>query len=420
MVGGAAGALSGVMKAFTGLNKGTLTTLKDTLMGFAGAAQGAMGLDKILDLSAILKPILDILKPFATIINLFTKGISIGLLPALQQIMQKVLSPENIERAIRIGTVIGEMIVPVIDFFLKGLKDMEPIFKAGAALFKMLMNNIAKASAVFAPFIKKLADMLIPFIVELIDKISVILDDIFPVIMQALEDMMPTIEKLITYMMEAIMDILPDLIEFFVKLIPVIIEVTRVILELWMAFKPLLDILIDVIMYGVNALSKALTWLMESGTFDKIIKGIEMFAKGIEWLAGGLRITFGAIHSVFRGFIDGVIGIVNWFIDAFNTVLPADKKKSHIGTPTGGPGPYLAVGGTIEKSGPAMVHAGEIVLNPEMLGALTRAITNTMVNVAAPIGGPQKVFNITVQTVYGEDIATDVARKIYKQGFLVE
>jgi len=429
-------AVGGVLKAFTGLNKGTLTTFKDAITGFASAAQEASGIDKLLNLDAILKPILDIIKPISTLITLFSRGISAGLQPALQEIMKTFLSPENMNLAMKLGKVIGSLIVPIVKGFIDWLKKMEPIFKILNDLGKFWADAWSKIGKMMAPFIKQLSDMFMPLLTKIITALSDAVEKVMPLIEKAMTDLMPVFEEVGAVIIQMIEEILPPIIDITIALIPVILELVRVFLELWLAFQPIRDLIIDLIVYAVEWLADALTWLVESGAFDYLIGGIKMFGLWIanlvdiiKWGWGILVETIGNIIkwfqsmgeilgnvwdfivAGFKGFVNGLIGFINIFIEIWNALDFLDVAK----IPTI---PYLAEGGTITRTGPALVHKGEIVMNAEMMGSLITALGKTTTG-----GGDnnQRVYNTTVNAVTLNDSQiTTIAKEIAKQNWLVE
>lgn len=429
-------AVGGVLKAFTGLNKGTLTTFKDAITGFASAAQEASGIDKLLNLDAILKPILDIIKPISTLITLLSRGISAGLQPALQEIMRTFLSPENMQLAMKIGKTIGSLIVPIVKSFIEWLKKMEPIFKILGDLGKFWFDAWSKIGKMMAPFIKQLSEMIMPLITKIVDYLADAVEKVMPLIEKAMTDLMPVFEEVGAVIFQMIEEVLPPIIDISVALIPVIIELTRVFLELWLAFQPIRDIIIDLIVYGVEWLADALTWLVDSGAFDYLVGGIKIFGLWITNLVDTIKWGWGVIIegignivkwfqfmgeilgnvwdfivSGFKGFVNGLIGFINTFIEIWNALDFLDVAT----IPTI---PYLAEGGTITRTGPAIVHEGEIVMNAEMMGSLISALGKVTTG-----GGEnnQRVYNTTVNAVTLNDSqVTTIAKEIAKQNWLVE
>ena len=247
---------------------------------------------------------------------------------------------------------------------LKSLDAVRIMMKPLTVLFKIFNATLLQA---MMPAIQKLFDvMLSP---EMIEIMMMLAEIVAALLIPALEMFVYVLRALIPQL-HLILPILVDIVNYMSGVLMVVIKVfgtalvgfagiftsaSQIIRTPWdNLLKPMFDGMLNL----WNLLGSAYVSIVEPifagivGLFDWINAGWNWALKpallavkgGFDWIAG-----------VFKGFLNIMIGFANEFIGLVNLIPGVSLAKI----------PMLDTGGDILKSGLAIVHAKETVLNPE-------------------------------------------------------
>jgi len=332
------GALGSVMNTIGGMKKKTLDSLNGAMGSVSEAAMGASGLSQLFDITAMLKPVFDLLKPIATLIQTFSSILSAKLAPAMEAMFNAFLSEDMLAAVESLATTIADALVPVIlmlvDAFVQAVESgafdtlisivsslIDVMITAGEALMpivELIMDSIGPILELLAdalqmifeavgPLISQLADAFMPVIEILIEGIKGLLDILGPVISQIIDAMAPALEAFADILGQIFMALQPVLESLVMALVPVFQTLSEVLVEVFAAIEPLIPVVVELVQSLVDALAPSLEIII------KVFGGIlEAAIPMIITMTESLIPIFEAFAEVLEilvetGFLDAII-----------------------------------------------------------------------------------------------------------------
>lgn len=316
---------------------------------------------------------------------------------------------------------------------------------AGGGALGGIMDILGQVFSIFKPFL----DLLKPFTMLLKIFSAALRQALAPALAAMFEALLqPEVINGIFEFAQAIVDFLMPMgqmvWQFFSRLwesgiIQALMEVgmllAEVFFDIWMAFQPIRDLLLDLVIMLVTVIADLLIQAMPyiEWFFDNIVVPfidglailieqagpaiawlVEVVFMGIvkffDWMGKTLALIWRGIVNGFKVFINVIISIINFFIDIWNTLdflNVAEARRI----------PALAKGGIIGRSGIAVVHKGEGVLSREVMDVVAAASDNL---VGGATTNNTKNINIGIQaTVLNDELTRKLAKEVSKQAFLV-
>lgn len=364
-------------KAFGGAIKESTTAIKDS------------GMDSILQgIVSIFRPFIKLLDSISIIFKVIGAQVQAALAPAMSKFFEILMSPEVMGAFVQLGETIGKFLAPLMNLLVGIFQKF-----AESGILQRLVDGIA----ILAEFLGRIFGMALESILN-----SGILDAVIlflTMIAEAFAQFMGWLESVGFFdFIETVFVIIVKAIEWFVKNAGPIIEHIGVVLgRIW-------NIIVD----GFTWFGEVLTWVWEG----IIVPVWDAIVAGFTWFGSVLAGIWNGIVFVFKGFVNGIIGVINFIINAVNLVIGFFSlgllKIPEI--------PYLQTGGNVERTGVAVVHAGEQVLNVATVKAIHDLISEIGDKPAA-VNQRNYAVNISAMAFDDESIE-NLAREVYKQQLL--
>jgi len=342
------GALGSVMSTIGGMKKKTLDSLNGAMGSVSQAAMGASGLSQLFDITAMLKPVFDLLKPIATLIQAFSSILSAKLAPAMQAMFNAFLSEDMLAAVESLATTVADALVPVIlmlvDAFVQAVESgafdtlisivsslIDVMITAGEALMpivELIMESIGPILELLAdalqmifeavgPLISQLADAFMPIIEILIEGIKGLLDILGPVISQIIEAMAPALEAFADILGQIFVALQPVLESLVMALVPVFQTLSEVLVDVFAALEPVIPVIIELVQSLVDALAPTLEIIIT--VFGGILEAIMPM---IVVISESLIPIFDAFAQILQALVDsGLLDMIMELVIEFSTVL---------------------------------------------------------------------------------------------------
>ena len=165
-----------------------------------------------------------------------------------------------------------------------------------------------------------------------------------------------------------------------------------------------------------NGLVAGFNWLAGIGNhIAGFFQGVWDALTGVfQWIANGVTGAWTVVVDALKAFVNGLIWVINQIIGVINLVVGLfTLGQAQIPTI-----PYLQTGGSIERTGVAVVHAGEQVMNVETVQAL-HSLLDQMSTQGRAIENKNNTINISAQAFDDAGIER-LAREVYKQQLLFD
>ena len=417
-------------KAFTGAIRETANTIKQS------------GIDAILEgLVGLFKPFIKLLDGINIVFKVLGGHVQAALAPAMGKFFEILTSPEIMKALEIVGTAIGNALVPAMEFLgliLKKLVD-SGVFEilanafaqiAGAlgevmvgvinalidsGLLDLLINFFVWVAQAFADFVTWLldtgiVDFIIWFAETMVKYLMLFIQEIGPYV-QAFAEWFGGIMAIFG---EWLHGVLPEVFEWLINLFSVIYTIF-IGAVMWL-IEDLPGVIMGLFEWIWNVFLAGLLFLGQIGhTIGSFFVGIWDAIVGVfKWIADGITGAWNVVVNALKAFVNGLIWVVNQIIGVINIVVGLfSLGQAQIPSI-----PYLETGGSIERTGVAVVHAGEQVMNVETVQAL-HSLLDQMSTQGRAIENKTNTINISAQAFDDAGIEK-LAREVYKQQLLFD
>jgi len=278
-------------------------------------------------------------------------------------------------------TQLGNALMPILKMLIDILNELidalpidELVTLITSALGPLISIVGKLVKTVLPPLISVLTDLLVPVFKMLAGVIGPIVSKLLPPLVRIITSLLAILTPLITTALEPIIALLGVWIDLLA---------------------PLLEILADLIEMAVKPLTTAITWLSDKalkpviGWFQKLgdiaASILGSIRKGFENFREKIGSVFGRIKDIllapFRAMRDIAEKAINWIIRKLNTLSwTVPDWVPFVGGKTFGFNipeihlPEFKLGGIVPgllgQAVPIMAHAGEMIIPPDLVGAL--------------------------------------------------
>ena len=274
-----------------------------------------------------LKPLMDLFKPFQVILDIISSLLKVlvgealkPMFKALQPLFDALIAlmPVFAEIGAQVGELLASFLGPFVDILLELMPAIAPLIKAIVDIIFIAIQPLMDIFLALMPIVKPIIELITNLIVMAMEPLKAIFDAIMPVLLPIIEIIIDLLGKALKPMMiifDALMPILMPLIEL--ALIP--LQLILMILEpLLSALGPVFEIIAEVL-------------------------------KPLKPVLGFVAMALGLVGEAFKFFINIIIGVINFIMNALTLGLWKDIKlfgAGKRGMPTGGAKGEKPVGDT--------------------------------------------------------------------------
>lgn len=251
-----------------------------------------------------LKPLMDLFKPFQVILDIISALLKVLVGEALKPMFEALqplfdaligLMPVFGDIGKQIGELIASFLGPFVEILLELMPAITPLIQAIVDIIVIAMKPLMDIFLALMPIVKPIIELITQLIVMAMEPLKAIFDALMPVLLPIIEIVVDLLGKALKPMMiifDALMPILMPLIEL--ALIP--LQLILMILEpLLSALGPVFEIIAEVL-------------------------------KPLKPILGFVAKALGLVGDAFKWFINIIIGVINFIMNALTLGLWKDIK----------------------------------------------------------------------------------------------